>query len=213
MRHLFVCILLLTGLTACVGPSAPGSGRCSKGGEVCVKATAVEPIQLGEPVTVTITVTTEKDTPILGVSLYHDVDVFVDGPQGWEKEAKDSVVYKGGAGWAISTKANQPFSFTRKVRFPLREGIFTLVVSAGTPSFRAEDSVLIYLTRAGGKIYLSGTSVPIPGWTPGQPAPAVTVTRGPSPTFIPTPGHALSPLATPRQSLSPLATPTRSTPP
>jgi hypothetical protein len=201
MKCFFVCVLLLVSLTACMGPSAPGGGSCSNG--VCVKIRAAEPIRFGEPVLVTIAVTNEKDISDLGVSLYLDADVVVEGPQEWEKEAKNSLVYKGGAGWKIAAKANQPYTAMRKVHFPPREGLFTIVASASTPSLRVVDSIVIYLTRAGGKVYLSGTPVPIPGWTPGQPIPAVTFTPGPSPTFIPTPTREPSPLATATRPLNP----------
>jgi len=205
MKRLFMCVLLLAILTACAGVSAPG-GRCSKRGEVCIKVTAVEPVRFGELVTVIITVTTDKDISELGISIFtYPVDAVVEGPQGWEQAAKDGMVYKGGAGWKITAKANQPLTFTRKVRFPSREGVFTIVVGAGTPTFRVEDSVSIHLTRAGGKVYLSGTSVPI---TP-EPLPVYTTTPGPSPTFIPAPTRFVSPLSTPMRLQSPLVTPTR----
>jgi hypothetical protein len=204
MKRLFACVLLLASLAACAGVSAPGGGNCSKRGEVCIKVSATEPVRMDEPVTVIVTVTTYKDIPDLGISIYtYPVDAVVEGPQGWEKEAKNGVVYKGGAGWKIAAKANQPVTFTRKVRFPLQEGLFDIQVSASTPSLRAEDSLSIHLTRAGGKVYLSGTSVPATS------GPLPTITPGPSPTFIPTPTRFVSPLVTPMRSQSPLATPIR----
>ena len=201
MKRLFACVLLLASLTACAGASAPGGGNCKEG--VCVKVQAVEPVRFGEPVTVTVTVTSEKDIPNLGVSLYHDVDVVVEEPQ---TEEKNRPAWKGQSGvdWIVNAKANQPLTFTRKVRFPPREGVFDIVVSASTPSLRVTDSVYIRLTRAGGKVYLSGTSVPVTS------GPLPTVTPGPSPTFIPTPTRGPLPLITPMRSQSPLATPMRS---
>ncbi len=202
MKRLFVCVLLLVGLTACAGGAAPNGWNCDKG--VCIKVRAAEPVRMDELVTVTITVTAEKDVPELKVFLSSccPPSALIEDEQGWKK---------GGVNWDVDAKANRPLVFTRRVRFPPDEGLFNIMAEAYTPGLHATDSIVIHLTRAGGKIYLAGTSVPIPGWTPGQPAPAVTVTPGPSPTFIPTPARALSPLATPMQSLSPLSTPTRST--
>jgi hypothetical protein len=152
---------------------------------------------MDEPVTVTITVIAEKDTPELKVFLSSccPPSALIEDEQGWKN---------GGVNWSVDAKANRPLVFTRRVRFPPDEGVFDIKAEVYTPSLRAEDYVSIHLARAGGKVYLSGTSIPMTS------GPLPTVTRGPSPTFMPTPAHALSLLATPLQSFSPLATPTRS---
>jgi len=201
----FFLLGLILNLSACASSSSLDRHNCSQ--EACIEVRVVEPIRFGEPITVTITVTAEKDIPKLGVSLYHDVDVIMEGPQGWEKEVRNAWKGKAGASWEITAKANQSMRFTRTMRLPSREGFFEFIGSASIPGARPTDSVRIHLTHAGGKVYLSGTSVPI---TPG---PAPTITPGPSPTFIPTPARFVSPLPTPMRSLSPLATPTRSTTP
>jgi len=193
MKRVFGCVLLLVSLTACMGPSAPGGGSCSKG--LCITVRAIEPIRMNESVTVTITVTAERDIPELQVSLFSYPPALVEDGQDWKEK---------GVNWAVDAKANHPHVFTRKVRLPPNEGVFDLVAGAYTPNLPyVADYVSIHITRAGGKVYLSGTPVPIPGWTPGQPIPAVTFTPGPSPTFIPTPTREPSPLATPIRPTGP----------
>ena len=184
MKRLWICVLLLAGLTACAAPSGPGTWRCGESGDtgkLCVKLTAEEPITLGEPVTVTITVTSEKDVPGLTVFLSSYPKALIEGSEGWKEH---------GINWPMDAKANQSLSFTRRVRFPA-EGEFQLTAALSRPDLHVDDSIRIYFAPDGGKVYYSGTRVPIPGWTPGQPAPAITlpgytVTPGPSPTFIPT---------------------------
>jgi hypothetical protein len=181
MKRLFPCILLLVGLTACAGVSAPGGGNCKRG--VCIKVTVAEPVRMEEPVSVTISVTADKDISDLGISmLTYPPEVAVEGPQGWETGAKEGQVSKQGASWKMTAKANQQAVFTRKVRFPPEEGLYSITVGAYTPNTGYNsDTLTIRLTRAGGTVYLSGTSVPM------TPRPLPTITPGPSPTFIPTP--------------------------
>lgn len=178
----FFLLVLLLNLSACAGSSSLDKHNCSQG--VCIEVRAVEPIRFGEPVTVTIAVTTEKEIPNLGVSLQYVVDVTLEEPQAWESGITEKTVWRGGASWQIAAKANQPLLFTRRIRFSPREGIFDLTAYASTPLSGpiAQDSIRIYMTSTGGKVYLSGT--PIPLWTPGKPIPAITITPGPSPTRI-----------------------------
>jgi hypothetical protein len=184
MKHLLLVFTLsVLSLSACMGASAPGGGTCKQG--VCVKIVAIEPIRYGEPVTVTITITSEKDISNLGVSLYHDVDVMVEEPPSGEKGVKDQTFWKGGASWRVDAKANSHLTFTRKVRFPPREGLFTIVANASTPSLHAADSIDIYVTREGGKVYLSGTPLPITPFVMKTPPPYILNPQG-TPLPIPT---------------------------
>lgn len=168
MKRTLACILLLLSLTACAS-AVSDKGDCSGNGEVCIKVRAEEPIRFGEPVIVTITVTSGKDITDLGVSLYHDVDVVVEGPQSWEKDLQDAAIFKGGASCGVAIKANHPLTFTRKLYLPPREGEVWIKAEASTQSLRTADTISIYVTRQGGTVYLSGTSIPI---TPG-PLPTV----------------------------------------
>jgi hypothetical protein len=153
--------------------------NCGEG--ICTKLQVVEPVRFNEPITVIITVTTEKDIPGLGVTLSHDAGLEMEGPQTWEKDAKNVALWKGGASWSADAKANQPTRATRKILPPSREGFLQIVASASIPGRGpvATDSVNIYLTREGGKVYLSGTSIPI---TPGPVPTLAPWMRTPSPT-------------------------------
>lgn len=166
-RLLLVFALSVLSLSACMGASAPGGGTCRQG--VCIKIRAVEPIRFGEPITVTITFTSEKEIPETKVFLYSYPPSLIEDGQDWKET---------GVNWLVETKANSSQIFTRKVRLPPREGIFDLRAEAYTPGLYVIDYVTVHLTREGGKVYLSGT--PIPTMTPG---PLPTSTRGPSPTL------------------------------
>ena len=169
---LVICLLVVASLVlpGCGGASAPGGGKCSQG--VCVKLQVAEPIRPDEPVTVTITVSAEKDTPKLGMSLY-----FGGAP---------AVVMEGPQDWFVDVEANQPISFTRRIRF-LREGLFRVNASANTPGLRAEDSVNIRITGMG------GTVNPTPEIGPGTPAPALPVVPETPPTIRTPPATPLEP--------------------
>jgi len=203
MKRLWILAILMLVLVGCRGSIAPTGWRCSEG--LCVKIKVVEPVRWGEPVTVIISVTAEKDVADLGVWLNHDQGVTVEGPQGWEENVKDRKIGEMAASWKVDVKANKPLVFMRKVHLPQREGEIELSAAV----YRADlgylvDSVSIYLTREGGKVYYAGTPVPITPW----PLPVYIVTPGssptPQPTFTPTP--TLPPTPTPPRS--PLATPT-----
>lgn len=186
MKHLLVFVLLSLTLSACAGASAPGGAKCQQG--VCIQAEVREPVRFNVPVVLTLTVTTNKDMAGLGVSLYHDVDATVEGPQNWEPAAKNGQVWKGGASWKVDAKANQPVTFMRTIHFPPREGFFLIGVSVSTPQLRVEDSLRIYITRAGGTVYYSGTPIPItPGTAVPLPPGLVPATPLPSPTRPPYP--------------------------
>lgn len=163
MKRLWMLAILLMVLAGCGGSAAPSGGQCNQG--LCVKIQVAEPIRWGEPVTVMIATTTDKDIPDLGVSIfvYPPNAVVVEGPENWEREAKRGAVYEGGAGWRVTTKASQPITFTRIVHLPHQEGFFEIMASVTTiQGMRVTDSARIYLTRAGGKVYYSGTPVPTP---------------------------------------------------
>jgi hypothetical protein len=124
MIRLLACIFLLSGLAACAGGAPyPDRLNCSAGGEICVELSADEPIDFGEPVVVTITVTSEKDFPELGIHLATD-------PYGYamiqdaEKDELGQVVTKEPSKvyWLVEIKENQPVTFTRKIYIPPDDG-------------------------------------------------------------------------------------------
>lgn len=160
MRRLMVCALLLAGLAACSGSSYPDRHNCSANGEVCIEVRVEEPISFGGEVTVTITVTSEKDVSDLSIILEYEPDVFLLGIQDWEKESRDVTIWDMGASWNITIEANQPLVFKRILMLPPREGEFAIRAQAATKELRAGEMIRIYLKRDGGRVYLSGTGIP-----------------------------------------------------
>ncbi|OGO31384.1 MAG: hypothetical protein A2136_03010 [Chloroflexi bacterium RBG_16_54_11] len=180
MKRLFAHALILLLLAAC---SPSGNESCSEGGEVCIELHAIEPITYGEPVIVTITVTSHRDIPELGVSLYHEAGIVVEGPEGWEEGLLHPMVFTGGASWGVAIDENQTLVFTRTLHFPSR-GYFTLVAAASTLVFRTDTLLGVHLTEQGGTVYYANTPIP---YTPGplpttDPDTLATVRARPSPT-------------------------------
>jgi hypothetical protein len=161
MKRLLASVVLLVSLAACAGASSPLRHNCSRGGEVCIEVRAVEPIAFGEPVNVTITVTSEKDIEDIGISLSHDPDVGVDESQGWEKDLRDISFFNGGVSWVATVEANRSITFKRTLYLPPRNGVFYIIAGANTSNLEARDEFDVYMTKEGGKVYLSGTSIPV----------------------------------------------------
>jgi hypothetical protein len=209
MKPRWVLAMLVLVLAGCGEYAGLGGGRCRRG--LCVKIEVMEPIRWGESLTVKIIAMTEADIPDLGVSIYtYPPDVAVEGPVGWESISRDGMVWKGGAGWLVAVKANQPVVFIRKIRVPEKEGLIRLQANVSTrEGRRISHSVSIYFTREGGRVYGAETPVPITPW----PLPVYIITSDPSPTPPPTftPMPALPP--TPTSPRSPLALPTPLAPP
>ncbi len=128
---LALAVLLLA--AGCVGVSAPGSGNCHNG--VCVHLELAEPVSMGAPIPVTITVQTDQDESRLTVSLGFS--------------AADMVV-EGARAWTVDAKAHQSLRFSTVIRFPSREGSFG--VHAGTLTHQggySEEVVNVRLTHTG----------------------------------------------------------------
>lgn len=159
MKRFWVFAMLMMVLAACRGSAAPGGGQCNQG--LCVKIEVAEPIHWGEPLLVQISVVTKDDASNLGISLiYHDKGIVVEEPK---KVEQGEVVWKGDQGldWRVSAKANQPVVLTHRVHLPPREGSIQFIASAITPQgLQTVDSVRIYLTREGGRVYYANTPVP-----------------------------------------------------
>jgi hypothetical protein len=217
-RRWTLAILMLV-LAGCGGSAAPSGGQCNQG--LCVKIEVVEPVRWGESLTVKITVTTEADIPDLGVSIYtYPPDVVVEGPISWEPTSKDGMVWKGGAGWLVATKANQPIFFIRNIRVPARESPLLVDIQANASTRQGRHvshSVRIYLTREGGVVnptpaVLPGTPALVPTMPPEwllTPFPTVTPwpTPFPTPTYPP-PARTPTPTQLPYPFISPISTPT-----
>ncbi|MDW8064790.1 MAG: hypothetical protein RMK32_04075 [Anaerolineae bacterium] len=192
MKRLWMLAIMMMAWAGCGGSAAPGSVRCNE--NLCVKIEVAEPIRWGEPITVMIVTTTDRDITDLGISIYvyPSKGVVVEGPENWEGEAKSGMVYEGGAGWRVTTKTGQPITFTRVVHLPQEEGVFKIMASATTiQGMRVTDSVYIYVGREGGVVN------PTPDVLPGTPALVPTAppewrltpfpTSTPWPTPFPTP--------------------------
>ncbi len=167
MKRLFLQAILIIILAGCGGSTASDSKQCENG--ICVQIEAVEPVVWGEPVMVTITVTSNKDIQDLGVWLTHDYMVIVEGPQGWEAETRNGKIGERGASWQVDVKANQPIVFTRKISF-LKEGRYQLKAEILTPleGTYVYNILSILLTRKGGVVNpptenKSGSPQPDPG--------------------------------------------------
>ena len=170
MQHLrkfsqlaFITVTLLV-LAVCVSASGPGGINCKNG--ICVKVQLSEPIRFNEPVTVTITVETEKDEE--GVRIGAEVS-----PQ--------IVTFDSPHTWVVNTKAHQPVQVTTTLHFSAMEGWVdvhgdALTYSTGTHS---SDYVPVRITRMGVTV-----NPPTPVDT-GSPEPQPTAIGNTSP--VPTP--------------------------
>jgi hypothetical protein len=171
MKHMTGFILMAVILAACAGGSSFGKPNCNEKEGYCVEVRAEEPVLYGEPVTVTVTVTSEKDIPEMGLSLYYDPGTFKEEQHEWEKDVKDYSTYPGGESWVVAVNAKQPLSFTRVLYPQYEEGWFSIFAfasavietSSGKTSSRVGDEIGIHLTREGGTVYLANTPLPSHG--------------------------------------------------
>lgn len=166
LAWIWICILLLATLAACGAPGGSSSREgCNDEEKVCIKLTVAEPITTGQPVEVTITVTSEKDIPNLELGLGYFAlgkKIVIDEEPGLPSQKDDKIR------WTASIQANRPLVVKRKVRFPRGEGeydVIDLIASAQLRGVKViRSSVRVHLTSQGGKAYYSGTPIPI---TPG----------------------------------------------
>jgi len=159
MKRFWILAILMIVLAGCGGSAAPGGGQCNRG--LCVRIEVAEPVGWGAPVTVSIIVTADREISDLGVWLNYEQGTIVEGPQDWEIETRERRIQERAASWKMDIKANKPMVFVRKVHLPMAEREFELSAAV----YRADlgylvDSVRIYLTRMGGKVYSSEMPVP-----------------------------------------------------
>jgi hypothetical protein len=151
MKSVLAGLLILLFLSGCSTTARLKEG-CSEDGEVCIEVGANESILMNEPITLTITITSVKEIPGLGIFLYSSPKILFEDVQGWEE---------GGINWVVDLKPNQALTITRKAILPPEEGIYQIFADAYTPQLRAVDYFYIHLTKEGGTVYLSRTSIPI----------------------------------------------------
>ncbi len=112
-------------MSACT-PSTFGRPNCSPKGELCIELRAEEPIRVGEPIKVNVTVVSETDLPDLEVHLSGYPVIQVLEPTGEEK----GVVIKNNptwVNWSVDLKSKQPLTITRQLVLPK----FRIVVYLG----------------------------------------------------------------------------------
>jgi hypothetical protein len=87
MKRFLFCILFAAILTACSGASSQGTHECNKQEGVCIYIKAEEPIVVGEPATITVTVKCDKDISDLLISLSATGKVYFEEPdlKMWKK--------------------------------------------------------------------------------------------------------------------------------
>ena len=150
MKQIIAIVILGICLGACVAAPAPGSRQCSSNG-VCIKIQVAEPIRLDEPITVTATITSDKDLSQVEIAFASDApDLLIEDKQTWHKGTQSE---------RIDIKANQPARVSRRFLVP-KDDRFNIITSAMAPDFRVEDSVYIITTKDSGRVYRAGEPIP-----------------------------------------------------
>ncbi len=178
---LIVIFLIVFYIAACSpGGSISSKTNCSNKGEVCIITSVDEPIRWGEPVNISIQVTSLKDIFNLNVTLHTSAEVTTDGPKSWEKYLTNTIIQPGYAIWNFDIKAGQTLTFKRVLHFPEDEGYYNIsaeVINTGG-TLIGTDTFTVYMTKYGGTIYREGTSIPLytpnitsPAYGPGTPFP------------------------------------------
>jgi hypothetical protein len=205
MKRLCLLLVVMIVLAGCAENASPGEWQCHQG--ICVKIEVDEPIVWEEPIIVRVTVTTEEDVSDVGVSLrYYGKDIVVEEP---ETEEPGQVTWQGGNGidWKVDTKSDQPVVFARKMHIPLiDEGVIWFFADIMTPGGLFEnDSLGVYFAHQEGKVYYSGTPLPITPRVFVTYDPKTTLTITDWPTTTPTIIRTLTPIPTetPQQKRSP----------
>ncbi len=149
MKRLFIFILLILGLSACTGASTQGGQACREG--ICIRVQLAEPLRLKEPVTAMITVQTDRDIPGLRISF---------------PATERCILVEGEPQWIINTQSRKSLTINKIVRFT-EEG-FCEVMAYAQDSLTGtvvKSYVTVHFTDKGGKVYLSGTPLPITPFT------------------------------------------------
>jgi hypothetical protein len=166
MKRPEICLLILVmiaayALVACSpSGSAYGPGNCSPGGEVCINASTIQPINQGDPVRVTIKVTSSKDISKLHVILQTPFGVTTDGPQNWESNISDTSIQPTYASWGFAIKAGQTLTFNRVLHLPSSDGEYHIIIQAGSSSLLISDA--FYILQMNGNINVYGAGTPLP---------------------------------------------------
>lgn len=179
MNRLIICLLLLATLSACAGagtstaeeptfsygePSSSGPAfRCNEWEKICIHLSVEEPIQMGEPINLIVTVTSEKDISDLNITL-----TSVDSPKALFEEPNLQSWRERDVTWTVNSTTDGPLTSIHKLLLPAEEGYYQILVTAGVigKGQLVADEISIYLTKEGGKVYFANTPIPITGYPP-----------------------------------------------
>ena len=153
MKNWWSYALFLVSLVARAGGITAEYG-CTiyENGTVCINMQAVEPIQYGEPITLTITVTSATDIAGLKIFLYSSPPtILMEGVNGWVEN---------GINWAIDILANQPQVFTRRVLLPEKDGYYQILTSANTGQLHTAYSLYVHQQSGSSRVYYPNTPIP-----------------------------------------------------
>ena len=141
MKRVVICLLLLVTLSACAGTGTPtaeeqtlsdvepaSSGaalRCNEWEKLCIHLTVEEPIRMGEPINLIVTVTSEKDIPDLKITL-----TSTDSPKALFEEPNLQSWRERDVAWMVNSKINQPLTSVHRLLLPAEEGYYEILVTA-----------------------------------------------------------------------------------
>jgi hypothetical protein len=191
-RSLIIAVLVIV-LAACskIVAAPENSQECfddkERGRKLCVTVRAGnEFVETGGSLPLTITVTSEQDESglIVVVSTVGYAD-FMEKIQFPEQNItyRDQFVI----GWEFDIKAGQALTFRGAASFTGEPGVFPIKVRIAPPGGGqlASSSLSVYFTEQGGRVYLSGTRIPVTKQPLIETIYIYTYTPGPSPTWAP----------------------------
>ena len=151
MKKIWICILLVAGLSAC---TSGGSGyeNCSNDGDVCIWMHVEEPVLFGEVNTLTISVSSNIDIDNLIINLSSYPQILIEDTNGWVRYLN----------WEVDISAGQQQTFTKNILLPERNGYYFILSDAYTytPQKLARHSFYIVQKDGTSAIYYAGTPIP-----------------------------------------------------
>jgi hypothetical protein len=150
MKTFWIYVLLMISLASCAGASSGHEG-CNISGELCIGMQLQEPIIFGDPITITITVSSTIDVSNLSIYLNSVPQVLTEDLSGWVNH---------GVYWVINLEADQPQTFTKHILLPKSNGYFQIQTSANTPQLRAVYFFYIHQENGNSIVYYANTPIP-----------------------------------------------------
>jgi hypothetical protein len=140
---LFLLTALL--LASCVAAPVGGLGHCSRG--LCVRLSADEPMRYGQPVSLTVLVTTDQNQ-FVNVSLYIPKNFIIKQPNNPNDTAIDQLTRPNYTWNALPTRANVPTALNFKTVFS-NDDVYQVVVYAETKGVITTDELRISYSKDG----------------------------------------------------------------